>query len=47
MLIDDIQGTRPRAIYKGAAKDIINAKDIDGTSPKYEKVSRKGVDNYS
>jgi len=38
MAIDDIQGTRPKAIYKGVAKDIINARDIDGTSPKYERV---------
>ena len=38
MIIDDIEGSRPKSIYKGIAKDIISAKDIDGTSPKYEKV---------
>ena len=39
MVIDDINGTRPRSIYRGVAKDIISAKDIEGTSPKFEKVS--------
>jgi hypothetical protein len=39
MNIDDIQGSRPKSIYRGVAKDIISAKDIDGTSPKFEKVS--------
>ncbi|CDW91203.1 UNKNOWN [Stylonychia lemnae] len=37
MLIDDIQGTRAKSIYRGVAKDIISAKDIEGTSPKLDK----------
>lgn len=41
MAIDDIEGTRTKSIYRGVAKDIISAKDIDGTSPKFEKVSEK------
>lgn len=37
MAIDDIQGTRAKSIYRGVAKDIISAKDIEGTSPKLDK----------
>lgn len=39
MQINDITGARPKSIYKGVAKDIISAKDIEGTSPKFEKVN--------
>jgi hypothetical protein len=38
MTVDDINGTRPKSIYKGVAKDILNNRDIDGSSPKFEKV---------
>lgn len=46
MQIDDIQGTRAKSIYKGVAKDIISAKDIDGTSPKFEKVKHHTTQNW-
>lgn len=37
--IKDITGTRPKELYKGVAKDILNHKDIDGSSPQFHKVS--------
>jgi hypothetical protein len=40
MSIDDIAGTKANSLYRGVAKDIISAKDIEGTSPKFEKVSK-------
>jgi hypothetical protein len=44
MSIDDINGTRAKSIYKGVAKDIISAKDIDGTSPNFQKLKPKAYD---
>lgn len=38
MSIEDIPGTKARSLYPGIAKDILNPRDIDGSSPKYEKV---------
>lgn len=38
MSIDDIAGTKAKSHYQGPTKDILSAKDIEGTSPKYEKV---------
>ncbi len=40
MQIDDIAGTRSKPVYQGVAKDILMHRDIDGTQPRYEKVSR-------
>ena len=39
MNIDDINGTRSKPVYQGLAKDILRNKDIDGTQPRYERVS--------
>lgn len=39
MNVDDINGTKSKPLYKGLAKDILNARDIEGTAPKFEKVS--------
>lgn len=39
MIIDDINGTRALSKYRGLAKDNMSSKDIDGTSPNFEKVS--------
>lgn len=39
MNIDDINGTKSKPLYRGIAKDILNARDIEGTAPKFEKVS--------
>lgn len=36
---EDINGTRAKSLYRGVAKDILNNRDIDGSSPKFEKVS--------
>lgn len=44
MSIDDINGTKARPIYRGAAKDIISAKDIEGTSPNISKLKPKAYD---
>eukprot|EP00350_Pseudokeronopsis_sp_OXSARD2_P008847 CAMPEP_0170544492 /NCGR_PEP_ID=MMETSP0211-20121228/3230_1 /TAXON_ID=311385 /ORGANISM="Pseudokeronopsis sp., Strain OXSARD2" /LENGTH=91 /DNA_ID=CAMNT_0010848149 /DNA_START=212 /DNA_END=487 /DNA_ORIENTATION=- len=41
MFIDDIPGARAKPLYKSLAKDILSHKDIDGTSPKYEKIKPK------
>ena len=38
MNVDDINGTKSKPLYKGLAKDILNARDIEGTAPKFEKV---------
>lgn len=38
MYIDDIEGTRAKGLYKNVAKDILHNRDIDGSSPKFEKV---------
>jgi hypothetical protein len=38
MYIDDIDGTRTKGLYKSVAKDILYNRDIDGSSPKFEKV---------
>ncbi len=38
MYIDDIEGSRAKGLYKSVAKDILFNKDIDGSSPKYDKV---------
>ena len=38
MNIDDINGTKSKPLYRGSAKDILNARDIEGTAPKFEKV---------
>ncbi len=38
MSVNDIQGTKSKPLYKGVAKDILNARDIEGTAPKFEKV---------
>jgi hypothetical protein len=38
MIINDIEGTKSKPLYKGLAKDILNARDIEGTAPKYERV---------
>ena len=37
--INDIEGTKSKPLYKGLAKDILNARDIEGTAPKFERVS--------
>ena len=39
MNINDIDGTKSKPLYRGLAKDILNARDIEGTAPKFEKVS--------
>ena len=39
MNIDDIMGTRSKPVYQGLAKDILRNNDIDGTQPRYERVS--------
>lgn len=39
MIINDIDGTKSKPLYKGVAKDILNARDIEGTAPKFERVS--------
>lgn len=39
MSVTDIEGTRPKSIYRGVAKNILNNRDIDGSSPKFEKVN--------
>ena len=38
MNVNDIEGTKSKPLYKGLAKDILNARDIEGTAPKFEKV---------
>jgi hypothetical protein len=47
--VNDIEGTKSKPLYKGVAKDILNARDIEGTAPKYERVKPKPYDlmNYS
>jgi hypothetical protein len=44
MTIDDISGTRAKSFYNGVAKDIMRSKDIDGTTPKFEKLKPKPYD---
>jgi hypothetical protein len=39
MGISDIEGTKSKPLYKGVAKDILNARDIEGTAPKFERVN--------
>jgi hypothetical protein len=39
MYIDDIDGVRAKGLYKNVAKDILYNRDIDGSSPKFEKVN--------
>ena len=39
MSVSDIQGTSSKPLYRGVAKDILNARDIEGTAPRYERVS--------
>ena len=34
MSLEDIHGTKSRALYRGVAKDILGVKDIDGSQPK-------------
>ena len=38
MNVNDINGTKSKPLYKGVAKDILNARDIEGTAPRYERV---------
>lgn len=37
--INDIEGSKSKPLYRGVAKDILNARDIEGTAPRYERVS--------
>ena len=37
----DIEGTRAKSFYKGVAREVLNMRDIDGNSPKYESVRFK------
>ena len=38
MNVNDIEGTKSKPLYRGLAKDILNARDIEGTAPTFEKV---------
>lgn len=38
MIVDDIAGTKSRRFIKGVAKNILSNADIDGSSPKLDKV---------
>lgn len=42
--INDIEGTKSKPLYKGLAKDILNARDIEGTAPKFERLKPKPYD---
>ena len=37
--INDIEGTKSKPLYKGLAKDILHARDFEGTAPSFERVS--------
>jgi hypothetical protein len=39
MTIGDIEGCKAKPLYKGAARQIMLVKDIEGTRPLYERVS--------
>ena len=40
MIVDDIAGTKSRRFIKGVAKNILSNADIDGSSPKLDKVKK-------
>ena len=48
MRIDDINGTKSRRLIRGmVAKNILSNADIEGSSPKQDKVSFRGLNVFS